>query len=322
MKEIKLPDGVTEISESILQYCDSPETVKLPGNVKSIGMMAFFWDKNLTNIELPDSVTSIGERAFIGCAKMNPVNLKNVTQIGDYAFRGCESMNPISIPDRLESMGEFAFADCTGWTEDVNGNKNIVIPRSLDKISVSTFQGCSGLTEMTIPDSVAGIEDSAFKGCSNLQTLNIAVSDTTSSIPVKDLAVFEGCPSPRQVVFWNADGTEKLTGARLDRAKLTYLNAPDGNTDDDTWYGWSIDRPNTYAVTIHVNLDGNLWTDHNKTFALREDGDTEFVTDLAHVPNGTYSIFDITGGSVTTSSMARAVGTDTDVDVTVQDGNA
>lgn len=109
----------------------------------------------------------------------------------------------------------------------------------------------------------------------------------------------------------------------MDRAKLTYLNAPDGNTDDNEWYGWPIDRPATYAVTIRVNLDGKPWTDHNKTFALREDGDTEFVTDLAHVLNGTYSIYDITGVPADSlSSVARDAGMDTGVDVTVQDGNA
>ncbi len=333
LQEAEIPNGVTQISASVFEYCDSLKSVTLPSHITSIGQMAFFWCKNLENVNLPDSVTSIGDKAFIGCAKMNPVNLKNVKQIGSYAFRGCESMNPITIPAQLESMGEFAFADCTGWTSDENGNQNIVIHGSLDKISVSTFQGCTGLTEMMIFDSVTGIEDSAFKMCSNLHTLNIAVSNSATSIPVKDLAVFEGCPAPRQIVFWNADGTAKLTGPALDQAKLTYLNASDGDTTDDLWYGWSIDRPVVYDVTINVKIDGSPWDAHGKTFALLPDSGGDFLEvsgtpeagtyKFSGVSNGTYSIYDITGVSPDTlSSGARAAGMDTGVDVTVQDDNA
>ncbi len=322
LKEVEIPEGVSEIRAETFEFCDKLETVRLPGGLTSIGEKAFHGDENLATIDIPESVTSIGQQAFSLCKKLSYVNLKNVTQIGAEAFGSCDKLNGISLPDRLVSMGEHAFSSCRGWTRDANGNENIVIPRTLDKISANTFGGCQGFTMVTIPDSVAIIEKNAFASCVYLDTLNITVSDISKAIPVEDSSAFQFGPSPRQLVFWNADGTKRLTGDDWKNARDTYLSNNDGDTTDNLWYGWLLEEPpeaeDTHKVTITVQKDDSPWTDHNRTFALTKDS-TTFVTDLDAVEAGTYTVYDVTG--VAAGDFATK-GMNTGVTVTVADTDA
>lgn len=92
---------------------------------------------------------------------------------------------------------------------------------------------------------------------------------------------------------------------------------------------WTKNTEPTYKVTIRVKKDGKDWVNHNHTFALREDGGAKFITDLTQVPNGTYSIYDMTGinpdsywsKAVDTGRDVTVDGVDTTVDVTVENDN-
>ena len=64
----------------------------------------------------------------------------------------------IIIPDSVTSIGDNAFAWCTGLT-------SVTIPNSVTSIGDEAFSGCSGLTSVTIPNSVTSIGDEAFSGC-------------------------------------------------------------------------------------------------------------------------------------------------------------
>jgi len=49
-----------------------------------------------------------------------------------------------------------------------------------------------------------------------------------------------------------------------------------------------------HAVTINVHKDDAEWNDSRKQFALLLDGEEPFFTDLAHISDGTYNIYEIT----------------------------
>jgi hypothetical protein len=70
-------------------------------------------------------------------------------------------LTSITIPNSVTSIGNMAFADCTGLT-------SITIPNSVTSIGARAFEGCTGLTSITIPNSVTSIGSSAFRGCTNL----------------------------------------------------------------------------------------------------------------------------------------------------------
>ena len=276
----------------------------------------------------------VGSQATIPASFEEGSVTYRVTGIGTGAFYNCSSLSSVTIPEGVTGIGLRAFAGCSSLTS-VTIPKSFILSLGDTSTQHTIFKDCVNLTTVTLSEKISRIPSCMFQGCAKLATLNILIeADGAVGFPghpgndtIGD-DVFDGCPSGRKVVFWNADGTKRLTGDDWKNARDTYLSKNDGDTSDNLWYGWLleeplIEAPTTYTVTIHVNLDGNPWTNHNKTFALREDGDTEFVTDLAHVSNGTYSIYDITGVPADSlSSVARDAGMDTGVDVTVQDGNA
>ena len=126
-----------------------PETYRdLP--VTEIEADAFRSNKDITAVTIPASITTIGPAVFNDCS-----SLESVT------FEG----------DELDSLGNFAFINCTSLTE-------IALPEGIPTIGIYTFSGCSNLTAITIPASVTSIEASAFTLCNRLATINYRGSRT------------------------------------------------------------------------------------------------------------------------------------------------
>ena len=73
IKEIEIPEGVTEIAGYAFEDCESLTSVKIPVSVVDIGSFAFYECASLARIAIPEGVTSIGEYAFGGCANLEIV---------------------------------------------------------------------------------------------------------------------------------------------------------------------------------------------------------------------------------------------------------
>ena len=208
IKNIIIKDGVTSIGEDAFQSCKGLTSVTIPNSVTSIGDEAFSGCTNLTSVTIPNSVTSIGWRAFDACYGLTSVTIPNsVTSIGDWAFVACTGLTSIEvesdnrfydsrnncnaiietatgkliqgcistvIPDDVTSIGDWAFAFCSGLT-------SVTIPNSVTSIGECAFEGCSGLTAITIPNSVTSIGFSAFNGCDGLTSVTIPNSVTSFS---------------------------------------------------------------------------------------------------------------------------------------------
>ena len=197
--ELIIPDGVTSIGDYAFEGCTSLTSIMIPDSVTSIGDYAFEGCTSLTSIMIPDSVTSIGYVAFFDCTGLTSITVdedntsyqsidgnlyskdgrtlihyaigkKNtsftipdrVKSIGEWAFRDCTGLTSIVIPDSVTSIGWYAFGDCTGLT-------SIVIPDSVASIGFGAFYNCTGLTSIVIHDSVTSIGNRAFEGCINLK---------------------------------------------------------------------------------------------------------------------------------------------------------
>ena len=70
------------------------------------------------------------------------------------------------IPDYVQSIGNYAFYNCTGLT-------SITIPEGVTSIGNSAFSNCTGLTSITIPEGVTSIGNYAFYNCNNLTAVYI-----------------------------------------------------------------------------------------------------------------------------------------------------
>ena len=119
----------------------------------------------------------------------------SIISIGDWAFAGCTGLTNVTIPSSVTSIGDDAFWGCSGLTTvnipssvtsigfgafwKCTALTTITIPSSVATIKYATFSGCTGLTSVTIPSSVTIIEKNAFAGCSALTTLTIPSSVTS-----------------------------------------------------------------------------------------------------------------------------------------------
>ena len=167
LKNIILPDSVTEISGYAFADCYSLTSVTIPDSVTSIGDYAFYDCSALTSITIPDSVTSIGKNVFAHCSSLTSVTIPDsVTSIGDDAFHGCLDLTSVTIGNGVTEIGWYAFYRCSSLT-------SVIIPDSVTEIGGYAFYGCSALTSVTIPDSVISIGGNAFEDCSVLTSVTI-----------------------------------------------------------------------------------------------------------------------------------------------------
>ncbi len=116
------------------------------------------------------------------------VTIENgVTSIGRWAFANCSSFTEISLPESLTAISYGAFEGCAGLT-------SIELPKSLTSINYGAFMGCKGLAEVTIPESVTVLEGKAFADCSGLTKVTIPEGVTSLS-----WGIFDGCSKLAEV---------------------------------------------------------------------------------------------------------------------------
>lgn len=98
---------------------------------------------------------------------INDITIGNgITSIGEWAFANCSGLTGIIIPESVTSIGESAFNGCDGLTD-------VTIPNSVTSIGWNAFANCDGLTEVTIPASVTSIGNYAFDRCTGLTDVNV-----------------------------------------------------------------------------------------------------------------------------------------------------
>ena len=94
LRNIIIPEGVTEIGDRAFYNCMALETVKLPTTLKTIGKMAFMSCRILRQVEIPEGVEEICDHAFGATNNLNAVYLPDSLQRADRYIFGLGGDSP------------------------------------------------------------------------------------------------------------------------------------------------------------------------------------------------------------------------------------
>lgn len=145
----------------------------IPNGVESVGDYAFWGCKGIKSVSVPKSLKRVGQCAFGGCDGLERIYIEDVAswckiEFSDpvanpliYAknlYLNGKLAEDLTIPDNVESIGEFAFFHCDSLT-------GLTIPESVERIAQEAFFICGNLTRLTLKKGVKSFGDRAFYGC-------------------------------------------------------------------------------------------------------------------------------------------------------------
>ena len=198
--------------------------VKLPADLNYFGTFVFA-GSGITEIVIPRAITKLSSAAtnytsdanlFEGCAKLEKVVLHDmITLIGEKTFNDCSALKTIqytdaegtihgkegkaTLPDSLEIIGEYAFAnDC--------GIESITIPASVQKIGRYVFEGNTNLrsveylTTSIVYNTATNYAAEMFQNCTSLTS--VVLNADIKRIPNY---FFDGCTSLTTIKLYDAD---------------------------------------------------------------------------------------------------------------------
>ena len=174
LKELYIPDTITDMQKSAFEYSCELERVHLPSGLTSIDGF-FLYCFKLKEVNIPAGVTEITPETFSSCSKLTELSLPaGLTSIGSSAFDSCTSLKRLEIPSGVTAIGANAFCKCTALTE-------LVLPETVTDIGNNAFRSCTGLATLSLPASIESIDTtSMFKHCTSLKSMTLP--ECTASI--------------------------------------------------------------------------------------------------------------------------------------------
>jgi len=205
IKDLVIPEGVTEISSYVFRG----------------------WE-NLVSVTFPASLKKINQSAFQACTGLAAVHIKDLAAWCAVEFAD----NPLSMARHLYLNGELvknlvipegvtkingtdwgAFYGCDDLISVNTGN-------TVKGIGQSAFSRCSNLKTVTIGKSVETIEGYAFYNCTNLKTVNslvekpLPISNTafghtdleTNTISTEPIGMTLYVPNGTKALYENTNG--------------------------------------------------------------------------------------------------------------------
>ena len=123
-------------------------------------------------VEIPKSLslTSIGQFAFsnfdyVPKGPEDEISEDDPTATKQW-FIGEDTITEVVIPEGVETIGSYAFANLTAL-------KKVVLPSTLERIDFGAFYGCTSLTTVEGLENVKFINRDAFAGCALRGDLNL-----------------------------------------------------------------------------------------------------------------------------------------------------
>lgn len=133
-------------------------------------LLAYPSDRKDTTYVIPDSVTSIAPYAFYGAKNLQTVTLgAKVESIGDFAFAECAKLTSFAVNDSVRTIGEYAFYVSSG--ESALRSFTFSAASVLTSIGRYAFAGLNNVSSYALPSSLTSIGSGAFAGNKTLSSV-------------------------------------------------------------------------------------------------------------------------------------------------------
>ena len=151
VKRIVIPETVTFIADSAFEYCQQLESVVCYAPLETTGRAVFQFDRSLKSVLFMNPIRGIDNYCFNGCSALETAWYSGTLDfIGVQAFGGCGLKTFIADAKEIR---ETAFRDCASLAE-------AHVRRSIEKMSLSAFSGCTALKTICIETT----NDEVFTG--------------------------------------------------------------------------------------------------------------------------------------------------------------
>lgn len=236
LKTLHIVGSLHELAN--VRYAAELTTVTVAEGITTIPNY-FAWNcSKLSEFSCPSTVTSIGSYAFDGTALREFVLPRGVTTIQSYTFSDCRQLKRVVLHDQLRRIDEMAFMYCNNLT-------TLDLPDSLNYLQSYAFAQ-SGLTQIRIPESVVILPESVFSNCKSLSKIELhdgivtigqnafygtAITSFTFPANVQgDVHALSGCKNLTEVHF---NGNVSTVGGFDGCSSLRSITLPDSTTKID-----------------------------------------------------------------------------------------
>lgn len=164
--QVDVPEGTRLVAGNAFCGCKELTRISLPETVTEVGPYAFESCKKLGEINLPKGLKVIHKGTFNSCGTLGTSTLtlpESLLEIEDYSFWKTVRLTELRFPEGLRKIGDQAF-----WQ---SGLKRIWLPESIESLGAWAFADLTVLEEVHLaaPDPSAitlgnGVFDSAPTG--------------------------------------------------------------------------------------------------------------------------------------------------------------
>ena len=187
---------------------------------------------------------------------MRRINLKSAVEIGTWAFAVCVNLESVEFGERLETIGNRAFCECS--------LKHLKLP-SLITIGACAFSNCTRLTDIVLSERLETIGVCTFRNCERLQRIAIPLKRDLFAYDDFRLKYnqFDGCEQLATVDLvggvqttvaslhmesWRTEIAEEIN--RINRINQVLPNTPAGEMTNEIrqWMGSVIDKMDHYKA--------------------------------------------------------------------------